>query len=299
MAEVPIIIGLFHGFDGTGHWLNHVLIDRWILGTSKIGDAYDPSQYSLLRKFSVMWVFLTVFTYALYFTLCPLAYWWHFVRKDKDGKNNARWTGREGKDQVKNEIVLSTWSIAVMTFMIAPFELMVEAGWTKLYWDVDKYGKAYFFLTPLLFLVFSDTCIYWIHRGLHHRLVYAPVHKLHHKYKDTTPFSAYAFHPLDGWLQGCPYHLFIFLFPMHHMTYFISLAIVGLWTINIHDRVTMQLPHVNGAAHHTIHHTMFNYNYGQYFTFWDKIGGSYRNPMLYPPYAEKSPALTASAKKDK
>ena len=49
-----------------------------------------------------------------------------------------------------------------------------------------------------------------------------------------TPFSAYAFHPLDGWLQGCPYHIFIFLFPMHHLSYFIALGIVGLWTINIH-----------------------------------------------------------------
>ena len=298
MSEVPIVVGLLHGFDGTGHWLNHVLIDRYALGVTKAGDAYDPSRYSMARKFTVMWAFLTFFTYALYFTLCPLSYWWNFKRKNAEGKNKAKWLGREGKDQVKNEIVLSVWSIAVMTFMIAPFELMVEAGWTKLYWDVDKYGMTYFCLTPLLFLVFSDTCIYWIHRGLHHRAVYAPIHKLHHKYKDTTPFSTYAFHPLDGWLQGCPYHLFIFLFPMHHMTYFISLAIVGLWTINIHDRVSMRFPYVNCAAHHTIHHTGFNYNYGQYFTFWDKIGGSYRDPHSYPPYADKNPNLTTSKKAD-
>lgn len=181
MAEVPIVIGLLHGFDGTAHWLNHVLIDQWMLG--KTGE-YDPSAYSLTRKFAVLWAFLTVFTYVLYFTLCPLSYYWQFVRKDKNGKNNARFTGREGKDQVKNEIVLSVWSIAVMTLMTAPFELMVEAGWTKIYWDVEEYGWAYFFLTPLLFIVFSDTCIYWIHRGLHHRMVYAPIHKLHHKYKD-------------------------------------------------------------------------------------------------------------------
>jgi len=289
MAEIPIIIGLLHGFDGTAHWLNHVLIDGAILGRD---GPYDPQAYSLTRKFFVMWAFLTTFTYLLYFTLCPLSYYWHFVRKDRNGKNNAKWLGREGKDQVKNEIVLSVWSIAVMTLMTAPFELMVEAGWTKLYWDVNEHGMLYHaVISPIMFLMFSDTCIYWIHRGLHHRSVYGPIHKLHHKYKDTTPFSAYAFHPLDGWLQGCPYHLFIFLFPMHHITYFISLGVVGLWTINIHDRVTLNLPGVNGAAHHTIHHTMFNYNYGQYFTFWDKLGGSYRKPMLYPPYAEKAPIL--------
>ena len=29
MSEVPIVVGLLHGFDGTAHWLNHVLIDRY------------------------------------------------------------------------------------------------------------------------------------------------------------------------------------------------------------------------------------------------------------------------------
>ena len=37
-------------------------------------------------------------------------------------------------------------------------------------------------------------------------------------------------------------------------------------------------PAINSAAHHTIHHLEFNYNYGQYFTLWDRIGGSYKRP---------------------
>jgi Delta7-sterol 5-desaturase len=148
-------------------------------------------------------------------------------------------------------------------------------------------------MAPMMFLLFSDTCVYWIHRALHHRLLYAPIHKLHHKYKETTPFSSYAFHPLDGWLQGCPYHIFVFLFPMHHVSYFCALAIVGLWTINIHDRTTFKLPFVNGAAHHTIHHTGFNFNYGQYFVFWDFLGGSFRDPFKYAPYD------SAETKKDR
>ena len=59
---------------------------------------------------------------------------------------------------------------------------------------------------------------------------------------------------------------------------------VCVWTINIHDRVTWNLPFVNGAAHHTVHHTGFNYNYGQYLVFWDKLGGSYRDPFVTAPY---------------
>jgi len=36
---------------------------------------------------------------------------------------------------------------------------------------------------------------------------------------------------------------------------------------------------INGPAHHTLHHMYFVYNYGQYFTWADKAGGSYRHPQ--------------------
>ena len=35
---------------------------------------------------------------------------------------------------------------------------------------------------------------------------------------------------------------------------------------------------INGAACHTVHHLYFNYNYGQFTTLWDRLGGSYRQP---------------------
>lgn len=37
-------------------------------------------------------------------------------------------------------------------------------------------------------------------------------------------------------------------------------------------------PFVNGAAHHTDHHTFFDCNYGQFFTLWDRVGKSFRSP---------------------
>ena len=37
-----------------------------------------------------------------------------------------------------NEIKLSSFSIIVMAAMTAPFELLVEAGYTKIYWVRPK-----------------------------------------------------------------------------------------------------------------------------------------------------------------
>jgi lathosterol oxidase len=44
--------------------------------------------------------------------------------------------------------------------------------------------------------------------------------------------------------------------------------ITGHWLENV----------INGPAHHTLHHLYFTVNYGQYFTWADKAGGSYRQP---------------------
>ena len=30
-----------------------------------------------------------------------------------------------------------------------------------------------------------------------------------------TPFASHAFHWLDGFAQSSPYHIFVFLFPLH------------------------------------------------------------------------------------
>lgn len=35
---------------------------------------------------------------------------------------------------------------------------------------------------------------------------------------------------------------------------------------------------INGPSHHTLHHLYFTCNYGQYFTWADRVGGSYKAP---------------------
>ncbi|XP_041947461.1 lathosterol oxidase isoform X2 [Alosa sapidissima] len=157
-------------------------------------------------------------------------------------------------------------------------------GYSKLYDDVhdSPMGWSGLIFSMVSFLFFTDGCIYWIHRFLHHRLIYKHFHKPHHVWKIPSPFASHAFHPVDGFLQGLPYHIYPFLFPLHKVLYLGLYVFVNIWTISIHDgdyRVPHALqPVVNGSAHHTDHHLFFDYNYGQYFTLWDRIGRSYRYP---------------------
>ena len=62
----------------------------------------------------------------------------------------------------------------------AMFVLQVN-GYSQLYDTIEEKGNVYWLFSIVLFILWLDMAIYWIHRWLHHRLLYAPIHKLHHK----------------------------------------------------------------------------------------------------------------------
>ncbi|WAQ92368.1 hypothetical protein PtA15_16A275 [Puccinia triticina] len=152
-----------------------------------------------------------------------------------------------------------------------------------LYYDFGG-GWSYLIFSYFLFLIFTDFTVYLIHRIEHHPFIYKHIHKTHHKWVIPTPFASYAFHPLDGFLQSVPHHIFVFIFPFHRFLYLFAFLFVIVWTILIHDSeliVGHRLEnHINGPTHHTLHHMYFNCNYGQYFTWTDKLFSTYRNPDM-------------------
>jgi len=241
---------------------------------------------SLSRRVFITWLILYVGSLLLYFTFATLDYLVVFRLL----KHRLLPPGHAESCELRREIRMSVVSLSIMAFMSTPAEVAIQLGYGKVYYDPAEHGYAYLILSPLWFLVFSDCIIYFIHRGLHHRLLYKYIHKPHHSFINTSPYAAFAFHPLDGYLQGLPYQLFVFLFPFHSAIHLISLSLVSLWTINIHDRVTLGIPGVNGAGHHAIHHTTFKSNYGQYTTLWDKLGGTFKDPRLWTKAG--APALT-------
>jgi len=234
-----------------------------------------PRDY-IPRQFISLFVLTLVGVHAIYFSFAWLSYRYIF---NHDMMKHPRFL----KNQVKLEIQHSLQAFPVMTLLTLPWFMAEVRGYSKLYDNVDEYGWGYFAFSALWFLLFTDFGIYWIHRLEHHKLCYKWLHKPHHKWIVPTPFASYAFHPLDGYLQSIPYHLFIYLFPLHRMLYLGLFGFVNMWTILIHDS-DMITGHpletiINGPAHHTLHHLYFTVNYGQYFTWADRMGNSYRQPV--------------------
>ncbi|KAH3578683.1 hypothetical protein KXV22_006199 [Aspergillus fumigatus] len=200
----------------------------------------EPSKYAYLsawprnniyRQFLSFFLIVWIFGIIVYFISATLSYIFIW---DKTTVKHPKFL----KNQIPMEIAQTMRSMPVMSLLTAPFLVAEVRGYAKLYDSVDEEPFPYYSILQFpLFIAFTDFCIYWIHRGLHHPLIYKSLHKPHHKWIMPSPFASHAFHPL-----------------------------------------TYGRPIINGAACHTMHHLYFNYNYGQFTTLWDRLGGSYRKP---------------------
>ncbi|KAG5727713.1 hypothetical protein E4T56_gene17159 [Termitomyces sp. T112] len=233
-----------------------------------------PRDY-LPRQLISLCAITLIGVHVLYFLFAWLSYTFIF---NHDMMRHPRFL----KNQIRLEIQCSLRAFPVMMLLTLPWFQAEVMGYSKLYDGLDTYGYFYLVASVPLFLLFTDYCIYWIHRWLHIPIFYKMLHKPHHKWIIPTPFASHAFHPVDGYLQSVPYHLFVFLFPLHRMLYLVLFVLVNFWTIFIHDS-DMITGHalekvINGPAHHTLHHIYFTVNYGQYFTWADRFGNSYRQP---------------------
>lgn len=213
--------------------------------------------------------------HLLYFVTAYASYRWIF---NHEMMKHPRFL----KNQVKLEIICSLKAFPAMTLLTLPWFQAEVMGKSLMYDDVEEYGWTWLIASVFVFLFLTDLGVYFVHRGLHHPLVYKTIHKPHHKWLIPTPFASHAFHPVDGYLQSVPYHAIIFVLPFHRWLYLGLFVFVNFWSIFIHDS-DMITGHplekiINGPAHHTLHHLYFTVNYGQYFTWADRVGGSYRQP---------------------
>jgi lathosterol oxidase len=230
------------------------------------------------RQYMSIFLFVLIGSYLMVYSMATFSYFFIF---DHSLKKHPKFL----KDQVRREILYSASQIpmiAVCTTVAFVFEVR---GHSMLYESISDYGWGYFLFSIPFFLFFTDCGIYWIHRWLHtFKFLYKHIHKPHHQWIVPTPFASHAFHWADGFSQSVPYHVFAFVFPLQKYLYIFLFIFVNIWTVSIHDsdyRVPKFLElFVNGAAHHTDHHYYFTNNFGQFFTLWDRIGGSYRKPSM-------------------
>ena len=174
------------------------------------------------------------------------------------------------------------WSMVTsLIFAIAGAITMVlwQHGYTRIYTSLSQYGWWYLPVSLIVFMLLHETYYYWFHRWMHQPKIFRIVHKVHHDSNITSPFTAFSFHPLEGLIQAVFMPIVLLVLPMHYYIIVLLLIIMTFSSVINHLDIEIYPPSflrvpgnwLIGATHHSLHHRQFKYNYGLYFTFWDKI----------------------------
>ena len=240
----------------------------------KLPDLSNPYMFCIATLVIFIIVIGRYFLIAGFFQL--LFYKW---QKEKWAK---RWLGKKAVDteQFLREV---KWSlITAFIFAVAGTitAILWQKGYTQLYTSLDKYGLFYLPMSLFISMLIHETYYYWLHRWMHKPLVFRIIHKTHHDSNTTSAWTAFSFHPIEGLLQAIILPTIIIFLPMHISVLLLQLTLMTFSSVinhleietypaNFHKHIIGKW--IIGATHHSLHHKQFRYNYGLYFTFWDKI----------------------------
>lgn len=233
---------------------------------------------------SAYWLFLLTLLFFIiisgrYFLIAGLFYLVFYIWFPSKWKNRKINEKGYKPGQLIREM---KWSLAnALLFAVAGSVMVIlwQKGYTKVYAETGLYGWWYMPVSLAIVMIAQETYYYWMHRWMHLPRVYQIVHKVHHDSRVASPFTAFSFHPLEGLLQAIFLPAMLFILPVHYYVIIILLTIMTFSSVINHldievypkERRPFWSKWVIGATHHSLHHKQFRYNYGLYFTFWDKI----------------------------
>ncbi|MBB3836483.1 sterol desaturase/sphingolipid hydroxylase (fatty acid hydroxylase superfamily) [Runella defluvii] len=184
-------------------------------------------------------------------------------------------------EQHWREIGFSFITSVIFAVVGTAMVVLWQKGYTKIYTDFSQYSILWFVFSIGLVLFLHETYYYWLHRWMHLPKVYKWVHKAHHDSITTSAWTSFSFHPTESILQALVLPALTFVIPLHYSAIVVILLIMTTTSVINHLNTELYPRDFHrhwfgkwwiGATHHSLHHSQFKYNYGLYFTFWDKWG---------------------------
>lgn len=150
--------------------------------------------------------------------------------------------------------------------------------------------KITYVVSGITYLLLWDFFQYWAHRLMHVPSIFKLLHSFHHDVHMTV-LNSYRHHPLEiialNFVLNLPVAMFIsVVYPQVSLPIFWT--VMACFALFLHaDFEVPRIPILSSLMmlpnHHRVHHSLaskdFNKNFGQYFTIWDRLFGTYRRPI--------------------
>jgi len=203
--------------------------------------------------------------------------------------------------QMVVEFLISIRSVMIFsTIGLLPFVLQ-QSGWLPGPVIAESLGPVWFWISLVLMIVAHDAYFYWAHRLMHDPRLFRRFHRRHHLSHNPSPFTAYSFDLAEAAVMASFVPLWVIVVPT-------PWPAVGLFVL--HQIVRNTLGHsgyevmparrdgrplldwLTTTTHHDLHHSQAGWNYGLYFTWWDRWMGT-EHPEYHARFARavrKAPA---------
>ncbi|MBI1391251.1 MAG: DUF2147 domain-containing protein [Alphaproteobacteria bacterium] len=198
-----------------------------------------------------------------------------------------------GAAQVRREILSSIRTAAIFAASGALLVMLDDAGVLKAYENPLAFGWGYLALSMIALIVLHDAWFYWTHRLIHHPRLFRRLHRLHHRSKFPTPWTAYAFDVGEAALNAAFLPLVLLVLPASFLAIFLFLTHMIIRNALAHCGHEVYPSSRNGrplfdwlttVTHHDLHHEAGGWNFGLYFTWWDRLMGS-EHPLYHERYS--------------
>ena len=186
---------------------------------------------------------------------------------------------------MRREMVYSFSTLLIFSAQGLVVFASVLRGDMVIYFKPSQYGYWWLALSLPAMLLWHDFYFYWTHRLLHSRWLFRRVHGVHHRSRNPSPWAAYAFHPVEAFINSLVTPLALMVVPLHGLV----LLVFTFHQIvrNAHGHLSIEtMPrgfarHWLGGrftttTHHHLHHETAQGNYGLWFTWWDRWMGTER-----------------------
>jgi len=212
---------------------------------------------------------------------------------------------RPGARQLLLEFIMSVRSIAIFsTVGLATFAL-ARSGYLPGPSVAVRWGTRWAVASLILMILAHDAYFYWTHRAIHDPRLFRLFHLRHHRSHNPSSFSAYSFDIMEASLQAAFVPIWMLLVPTQW-------PIVGLFMVHQIARNTLGhsgyeifpgrrdgrplFDFLTTTTHHDLHHATARWNYGLYFTWWDRWMGT-EHPDYYARFANAAYTPSSSARK--
>jgi sterol desaturase/sphingolipid hydroxylase (fatty acid hydroxylase superfamily) len=207
--------------------------------------------------------------------------------------------------QMVTEFLYSVRSTAVFATISLGPAIALKAGWMNGDQIAKSWCEPWFWTSLVLMIVAHDAYFYWVHRLAHNRGLFRWVHRRHHLSHNPTPFTAYSFDLPEAVLMGSFVPLWVLLVPTQWVV--VDLFVLHQIVRNtlLHCGIELMPARRDGrplfdwmttTTHHDLHHGRMGWNFGLYFTWWDRLMGT-ENPQYHARFAaavRRTPAAAAA-----